>query len=104
MIRVFISQPMNGLSDLEISNARAEVIEDLYNIGYTPDEITIIDSEIWELAPDNVNGALWYLGKSIELLADADLAVFAKGWKSARGCLIEYMCAKAYGISSIRAD
>ena len=38
------------------------------------------------------------LGKSIELLAHADLAVFAPGWLSARGCKIEYECAVQYGI------
>lgn len=104
MKKVFISQPMNGLTDLQISKDRARVIEGLYNIGYSPDEITIIDTFIEENAPDNVNSCLWYLGKSLELLADADLVVFAKGWKNARGCQIEFKCAKAYGISYICED
>ena len=104
MKKVFISQPMNGLSDLQISKDRARVIEDLYNEGYKPDEITIIDTYIEENAPDNVNAGLWYLGKSIELLADADIAVFAKGWRNARGCQIEFKCAKEYGISYICED
>lgn len=89
---------MNGLSDLQISKDRARVIEGLYNEGYKPDEITVIDTFIEENAPDNVNGGLWYLGKSLELLADADIAVFAKGWRNARGCQIEFKCAKEYGI------
>ena len=101
MKKVFISQPMNGLSDLQIEEDRARVIEGLYNEGYKPDEITIIDSFIEENAPANVNSGLWYLGKSLELLADADIAVFAKGWKNARGCQIEFKCAKEYGISYI---
>lgn len=104
MKKVFISQPMNGLTDSEISKAREEVIEGLYRMGYRPDEISIIDTHIKENAPDNVNSGIWYLGKSIELLADADIAVFAKGWRNARGCLIEYKCAKEYDISYICAD
>jgi hypothetical protein len=104
MKKVFISQPMNGLSDLQIEEDRARVIEGLYNEGYKPDEITIIDSFIEENAPANVNSGLWYLGKSLELLADADIAVFAKGWKNARGCQIEFKCAKEYGISYICED
>lgn len=104
MKKVFISQPMNGLTDLQIEKDRARVIEGLYNEGYSPDEITIIDTFIEENAPDNVNGGLWYLGKSLEMLADADIAVFAKGWKDARGCQIEFKCAKEYGISYICED
>lgn len=104
MKKVFISQPMNGLSDLQIEKDRARVIEGLYNEGYKPDEITIIDTYIEENAPDNVNSGLWYLGKSLELLADADIAVFAKGWRNARGCQIEFKCAKEYGISYICED
>ena len=101
MKKVFISQPMNGLTDSQISKDRERAIEVLYSMGYEPDEITILDSFIEENAPDNVNSGLWYLGKSIELLADADIAVFAKGWENTRGCLIEYRCAKEYGISFI---
>lgn len=104
MKKIFISQPMNGLSDLQISKDRARVIEGLYNEGYKPDEITIIDTYIEENVPDNVNNGLWYLGKSLELLSDADIAVFAKGWRNARGCQIEFKCAKEYGISYICED
>ena len=104
MKKIFISQPMNGLSDLQISKDRARVIEGLYNEGYKPDEITVIDTIIEENAPDNVNSGLWYLGKSLVLLSDADIAVFAKGWRNARGCQIEFKCAKEYGISYICED
>ena len=104
MKKIFISQPMNGLSDLQISKDKARVIECLYDMGYKTDEITVIDTFIEEMAPDNVNSGLWYLGKSLELLADADIAVFAKGWRNARGCQIEFKCAKEYGISYICED
>lgn len=104
MKKVFISQPMNGLSNFQIAKDRARVIEGLRNEGYKRDEIMIIDTFIKENAPDNVNSGLWYLGKSLELLADADIAVFAKGWRNARGCLIEFKCAKEYGISYICED
>ena len=104
MKKVFISQPMNGLSDLQIKQDKERVIEGLYNEGYKPDEIVVIDSFIEETAPDNVNSGLWYLGKSLKLLSDADIAVFAKGWRNARGCQIEFKCAKEYGISYICED
>ena len=38
------------------------------------------------------------LGKSISLMSEADLVVFAPGWENARGCRIEHEVAKEYGI------
>lgn len=101
MKRVFISQPMNGLTDLEISLERNRITDWLYSTGLNRSEIFIIDSFIDEDAPGDINVPLWYLGKSIELLATADIVVFAKGWERARGCLIEHKCAAMYGIPII---
>lgn len=98
MKRVFISQPMNGLTDLEISIDKMRVIEWLYSQGFKRDEILIIDSYTEEHAPENVNIPLWFLGSSIKFLATADIVVFAKGWKKASGCLIENKCAVMYGL------
>lgn len=104
MKKVFISQPMSGLSDFQIKEERKRVVEKLYGMGYKPEEITVIDTFIKDIAPDNVDSALWYLGKSLELLAEADIAVFARGWREARGCFIEFKCAKEYDISYICED
>jgi len=104
MLKIFISQPMKGLSDTQIIEERKRVIEKLYDMGYEPGSIAIIDSVITDTPPVNDNISLWYLSKSIELLSGANIAVFAKGWKDARGCKIEFMCAKKYGISYICED
>ena len=63
--------------------------------------VEVIDS-FFQGAPVGVK-PLWFLGKSLELLADADVAYFAPGWNDARGCIIEHDCAIAYGIKSIVA-
>ena len=44
---------------------------------------------------------LWFLGKSLELLATADVAYFAPGWEDARGCRVEHTCAVEYGVPTI---
>ena len=69
---------------------RVRKIKNLYG-----DDAEIIDSFI-----DGEGTPLWYLGKSIELLSTADIAYFLKGWNTARGCRIEYMCASDYGIGT----
>lgn len=90
-MKVFISQPMNGLTDDEIKAKREEL-----TAAYPDAEI--IDS-FFEGAPHDAT-PLWYLGKSIQLLGTADLAIFAKGWEKKRGCRIEHAVAVEYGIET----
>ena len=95
MRKVFISQPMRGKTDEEILAERDEAIEKVKQI-YDGEEIEIIDSFLKEAPADAT--PLWYLGDSIVLLSKADVMYLCKGWETARGCVIEYMCAKMYGI------
>ena len=94
MKKIFISQPMNGLSDEGIKKERAR-IRRTCELKYG--DVEIIDS-FFENAPHEAK-PLWFLGTSIELLSTADVAFFAKGWENARGCKIENVCAKEYGIT-----
>ena len=91
---IFISQPMNGRTDEEILNEREAIVDELTK--QYGDDISIINSFIGS-APEDA-APLWYLGKSLELLSTADVAVFAKGWKNARGCRIEHEACEEYGI------
>lgn len=61
--------------------------------------VKVIDS-FFRSAPVGAK-PLWFLGKSLELLADADIAYFAKDWQKARDCKIEHECAVEYGIPRI---
>lgn len=92
-MKVFISQPMKGLSEKEIKSNREKAIKNIKNLY--GDDAEIIDSYI-----DSDGTPLWCLGKSIELLSTADIAYFVKDWNTARGCRIEYMCAENYGIGA----
>lgn len=99
MKKLFISQPMNGKTEEEILAVREKAIESAKrNLG---EDIEVIDSYFEDYNPENGCVPLKYLSKSLELLADADVAYFAKGWKDARGCKIENACAIAYGIDVI---
>ena len=93
-MKVFISQPMNGLSDEEIKQERNK-IKKFFEAKFKCN-IEIIDS-FFEKALHGVKPA-WYLGESIKLLSTADLVYLAKGWENARGCNIERTVAFEYGI------
>ena len=96
MIKVFISIPMNGKTENDIYLERMELLKKLPG---SVQDYEILDSWIDEFAPGDTRPGLWYLAKSIEILAHADLVIFAPGWKDARGCVIEEMCAEKYGLA-----
>lgn len=99
--KVFISQPMSGKRERDIMEDRVAILEQLARFSIYEKDIDIINTYIKDDAPDDSNVRLWYLGKTIELLAQADLVVFAKNWEKARGCRVERECARIYHIPTI---
>ena len=72
MKRLFISQPMRDKTDEEILAERekaVKVAKEMLN-----EDVEVIDSFFQE-APHDAK-PLWYLAKSLELLATADVAFF----------------------------
>lgn len=100
MKKLFISQPMKDKTDKEILQEREKAIKSAEDkLG---EKVEVIDS-FFQNAPHNAK-PLWFLGKSLELLSDADVVYFAKGWQEARGCRIENQCAIEYGIDMVIED
>lgn len=101
MVKLFISQTMNGKTDKEILQERKQIIS-MIKAHYG--DVEVIDSFVKENAPKDVNVSLWYLSKSIDFLSMADVAYFTSGWQNARGCKIEHECAESYGIQIIEEE
>ena len=94
MRKIFISTPMQG-------KEREEILEEqqrLLDIAAKELECEV------ELVPSFLDGEeyrnspLLCLAVSLRRMADADLVVFGRGWKEARGCRIEHICAEEYKI------
>lgn len=98
-MNVFISQPMNGKETGEIQWERDELVKELKR--YLGEDIKILDT-IFHFAEDVPS--LVYLGRSLEVLAKADIAVFMDGWENARGCRIEHDAAKDYNIPTLELN
>ena len=98
MIKVFISQPMKGKTDEEIKAERAAAIEKIKD-EFNDTDVEIIDS-FFEGAPHDAK-PLWLLGESFKKLSGADVAYFCKGWRDARGCILEYEAAKQDGMKVV---
>ena len=92
-MKLFISQPMRGLTDEEILAVRQKAkinVERLLGV-----EVEVLESFFQGAAADAK--PLWYLGESIKLLSQADIVYFTEGWENNRGCRIEHLCAVEYG-------
>lgn len=97
MKKLFISQPMKDKTDAEILAVREQAIQSAKNL--LGEDVEVIDS-FFQDAPHDAK-PLWFLAKSLELLATADVVYFAKNWEKYRGCRIENTCAIEYGITVI---
>lgn len=96
MKKLFVSVPMKGRTEAEIKDsiAKMKIIAEAYH----GEELELIDSYISENPPLGVNGPIWYLAKSLELLATADVFIGLDNAWCFSGCEIERSVAREYGI------
>lgn len=102
MKKLFVSTPMNGFTDKAIVANRIKMKK--IAEAYEGEELDLIDSFIQEKPPEDCYWSVWYLGKSLEKLAEADIFIGiddTSGWK---GCEIEALVASRYGIKSYKVD
>lgn len=102
-VRLFISQPMRGKTDEQIESEREKLVEIAEAVYFGGGGVEVIDSFFKGGldVPAGAKAPLYYLSKSLELLATADVAIFAEDWQGARGCRIEHECAKRYRVPMI---
>ena len=94
-MKVFISQPMGGLTEAEIKSERESIRE--FVKGVYREDIEVLDTYF----EDYDGTPLQFLAKSLDVLSQADVAVFVKGYEKARGCRIEEACCRDYGIKRL---
>lgn len=100
-VNVFISQPMRNRTADEINEEREIVIEWVHRLYDDVYNVNVLDTYFKnEFVPDEINRC-YYLGKSIMVLAEANVAVFVDGWEEMRGCVIEHDVCKQYEIPVI---
>ena len=100
-MNAMISQPMNGLSNVEIVIARERAIRVLKSEGYTVINTLFTDEWYSDQSMKErgvVQIPLCFLAKSLENMSLCHVVYFCKGWENARGCKIEHEVAKAYGL------
>ena len=97
MKRLFISCPMRGRTDEAIRETMAQmhkIAEAVFN-----EELEVLPTYIEDDPPANTNQRLWYLGESIQMMAEADyfIGIF-DDQRDYDGCIIENHVSKLYGL------
>ena len=102
--KAMISQPMAGLTDEQIVEARNKAIEFLQSKGYEVIN-TFFTDEWYSQEKMKERGVeqipLCFLAKSLENMSKCHAVYFCKGWEKTRGCKIEHEAAKAYGLDVV---
>ena len=101
-MKVFISQPMNGVAEEEVLATRQGIFEAFTKLVKSDDPVELIDSYHKTNIPENA-GRLWFLGNSISLMDQADIVIFAPGWSEAKGCALEFSVTCAYDKEGLKA-
>ena len=69
------------------------------------DNVEFINTIVEDKPPYETNNeAIWYLGKSIELLSQCDILVCKKNVDGYNGCYIEKEIAKRYGLEIVEVE
>lgn len=92
-MKVMISMPMNGRRNDDIINRLNELRQEFAKL-----HIDVIDSFIKTEAGELNHPGVFYIAKSIMLMADIDAVYFDDGWIDSRGCRIEHVVCQEYGI------
>ncbi len=98
--KIFISQPLTGIPE-ETSTAQRLEAEEALRYYYKDEDLQFIHHTEKTAPKDVKSKRLWYLGKSITTLADADAIAFLPGWMRSSGCKIEFSISNEYKIESI---
>jgi hypothetical protein len=98
MKKLFISCPMKGRTEENIRKS----MEQMHKIAEIvfDQELEVILTYIEENPPENNNQAVWYLGKSIQMMAEADFFIGVDFSEHFKGCNVERDVARQYGIRS----
>lgn len=97
MKRLFISCPMRGRTDKAIK----ATMEKMHRIAEAVfgETLEIIQTYIEDEPPENTQAAIWYLGESIQMMANADYFIgIYDPKKEFNGCIIENHVAKLYDV------
>ena len=98
MKKLFISCPMKGRTEDNIRKSMEQMHKIAEIVFDQP--LEVIPTYIEHRPPENSNQAVWYLGKAIQLMSEADFFIGIDYNDFFKGCMIESDVARHYCIRS----
>lgn len=97
-MKIFISMPFANKTKSQILEERAFLERQVKAMF---GENTEVAESYIDKAPKGVNSGMWKFAKGIEELSTCDAIVFADGWETAKGCILERAISEHYGLKII---
>ncbi|MBR6289404.1 MAG: hypothetical protein IKR19_08715 [Acholeplasmatales bacterium] len=109
-LRVFVSQPMSGLSDEAVKETRleAEKAIDKYFSRFNNSKVYEIVTTYYDKEAKDAEHyrfpKLYRLGHALMVLASCDYVYFAGNWKNKRSCILEFVASRMFGVNIIGSN
>lgn len=104
-MKIFISSPMHNRNYDDVDTLR-KIVKEVYTERYKGRKVEIIDQfsipdppDFDKTHPTETAKRLYRLGRSIQMMGDADLVVFADDWYRSKGCHVELSVCENYGLN-----
>ena len=108
--KVFIAQPMTGVREKEIEEIRKRITEQVKELF--GEDVIILDQfhveddhdDIERVSGQSYGPGIYRLGRSLQIMAEADLVIFAGNSSQSKGCEVEKVICKVYNIKTMTAS
>ena len=97
-MKIFISMGMKSKSTEQVRQEMQNVFEQIKEKLPDAELIdSVVDGADKHIAIEGDDAGLWYMGKSLVLMSEADIVFFVNDYQEFRGCRVEKLCADSYG-------
>lgn len=103
-MKIFVSQPMHGLSEDQIESAYQDAARDIRSRIKPGMPVEILSTRKYELPYElrkGRNERMCYWSHALQVLSMADAIYLCPGWQHAAGCTVEANAARLCGLPVI---
>ena len=106
-MKIFVSQPMQGLNEEQIEAAFQQAANDIRNRVASGEQVEILSTRKYELPYElrkGRNQRMCYWSHALQVLSMADALYMCPGWQNAAGCTVEFNAARLCGLPVVGAE
>lgn len=103
-MKIFVSQPMHGLTETQIELAFREAVHDIKSRVRSDTPVEFLSTRKYKLPYElnkGRNERMCYWSHALQVLSMADAIYLCPGWQNAAGCTVEANVARLCGLPVI---